>query len=52
MSQGEMQRRTDIPARLQDDCEKLGNIVDTTRQSVRPRPVSESDVNSPTERHS
>ena len=48
MSQGEMQRRTDMVARLQDDCEKLGKIVAAARQNVRPRPASafvESNVN-------
>ena len=40
MSQGEMQRRTDMVARLQDDCEKLGKIVAAARQNVRPRPAS------------
>jgi regulator of vacuolar morphogenesis len=48
MSQGEMQRRMDMVARLQDDCEKLGKIVAAARQNVRPRPASafiESNVN-------
>jgi len=52
MSQGEMQRRTDMVARLQDDCEKLGKIVAAARQNVRPRPASAfvgSNTN-PTER--
>ena len=52
MIQGEMQRRTDMVARLQDDCEKLGKIVAAARQNVRPRPASafiESSIN-PAER--
>jgi len=33
MAEGELQRRTDMVARLQDDCEKLGKMVTITRQS-------------------
>jgi regulator of vacuolar morphogenesis len=33
MAEGELQRRTDMVARLQDDCEKLGKMVTVTRQS-------------------
>ncbi|KAG2044785.1 Phox homologous domain-containing protein [Suillus americanus] len=36
MAQGELQRRTDMVARLQDDCEKLGKMVTVTRQASRP----------------
>ncbi|KAF8973982.1 Phox homologous domain-containing protein [Flammula alnicola] len=37
MSEGELQRRTDMVARLQDDCEKLGKVVSVARQmSMRP----------------
>jgi len=36
MAQGELQRRTDMVARLQDDCEKLGKMVTVTRQAPRP----------------
>ncbi|KAJ7181725.1 syntaxin [Mycena crocata] len=35
MSEGELQRRTDMVARLQDDCEKLGKMVTVARQSNR-----------------
>ncbi|KAF9453759.1 Phox-like protein [Macrolepiota fuliginosa MF-IS2] len=33
MSEGELQRRTDMVARLQDDCEKLGKVVTIARQT-------------------
>ncbi|KAG1755220.1 PX domain-containing protein [Suillus paluster] len=36
MAEGELQRRTDMVARLQDDCEKLGKMVTVTRQPTRP----------------
>ena len=37
MSEGELQRRTDMVARLQDDCEKLSKVVSVARQtSMRP----------------
>ncbi|KAF8626548.1 hypothetical protein AX15_004850 [Amanita polypyramis BW_CC] len=32
MSEGELQRRTDMVARLQDECEKLGRMVTLARQ--------------------
>lgn len=35
MNEGELQRRTDMVARLQDDCEKLGRMVTVARQSTR-----------------
>ncbi|CAE6513248.1 unnamed protein product [Rhizoctonia solani] len=35
MSQGELQRRTDMVARLQDDCEKLSKMVVAARQTSR-----------------
>lgn len=35
MSQGELQRRNDMVARLQDDCEKLGKMVVAARQNSR-----------------
>ncbi|KAJ7597097.1 hypothetical protein C8J56DRAFT_1107360 [Mycena floridula] len=35
MTDGELQRRTDMVARLQDDCEKLGKMVSVARQSSR-----------------
>ncbi|TFK77043.1 syntaxin [Pluteus cervinus] len=35
MVQGELQRRTDMVARLQDDCEKLGKMVTIARQASR-----------------
>ncbi|KDQ63686.1 hypothetical protein JAAARDRAFT_29710 [Jaapia argillacea MUCL 33604] len=35
MSQGELQRRTDMVARLQDDCEKLAKMVTVARQTSR-----------------
>ncbi|KAF9044774.1 hypothetical protein BDZ89DRAFT_1058874 [Hymenopellis radicata] len=33
MSEGELQRRTDMVARLQDDCEKLGKMVTVARMT-------------------
>ncbi|KAG8858390.1 hypothetical protein FRB96_005275 [Tulasnella sp. 330] len=36
MSEGEKQRRGDMIARLQDECEKLGKMVIASRQSTRP----------------
>jgi len=33
MSEGELQRRTDMVARLQDDCEKLSKVVTIARQT-------------------
>jgi regulator of vacuolar morphogenesis len=36
MTQGELQRRGDMVARLQDDCEKLGKMVVAARQASRP----------------
>lgn len=35
MAEGELQRRTDMVARLQDDCEKLGKMVTVARQMSR-----------------
>lgn len=35
MTEGELQRRTDMVARLQDDCEKLGKMVSVSRQQPR-----------------
>jgi len=35
MAEGELQRRTDMVARLQDDCEKLGKMVTVARQVSR-----------------
>lgn len=35
MAEGELQRRTDMVARLQDDCEKLGKMLTVTRQVSR-----------------
>ncbi|CAE7139102.1 unnamed protein product [Rhizoctonia solani] len=35
MSQGELQRRSDMVARLQDDCEKLSKMVVAARQTSR-----------------
>ncbi|KAG8736983.1 hypothetical protein FRC10_008669 [Ceratobasidium sp. 414] len=35
LSQGELQRRNDMVARLQDDCEKLGKMVVAARQTSR-----------------
>ena len=50
MSEGELQRRTDMIARLQDECEKLGRMVTVARQSSKlsvglaaGRAASESD---------
>jgi len=34
MSEGELQRRTDMVARVQDDCEKLGKMVVVARQTT------------------
>ncbi|KIL70771.1 hypothetical protein M378DRAFT_67100 [Amanita muscaria Koide BX008] len=33
INEGELQRRTDMVARLQDDCEKLGKMVTVARQT-------------------
>jgi regulator of vacuolar morphogenesis len=33
MNEGELQRRTDMVARLQDDCEKLSKVVTVARQT-------------------
>ncbi|KAF7967008.1 hypothetical protein HWV62_23629 [Athelia sp. TMB] len=38
MSEGELQRRTDMVGRLQDDCEKLGRMVTIARQASRGYP--------------
>ncbi|KAJ7169944.1 syntaxin [Mycena filopes] len=35
MSEGELQRRTDMIARLRDDCEKLGKMVTVARLTTR-----------------
>ncbi|KAI0038660.1 syntaxin [Auriscalpium vulgare] len=35
MSEGELQRRTDMVARLQDDCEKLAKMLTVARQTSR-----------------
>jgi regulator of vacuolar morphogenesis len=35
MTEGELQRRTDMVARLQDDCEKLGKMVTIARHTSR-----------------
>ena len=35
MNEGEIQRRTDMVARLQDDCERLGKVVSVARQPSR-----------------
>jgi len=35
MIEGELQRRTDMVARLQDDCEKLGKMVTVARMTSR-----------------
>ncbi|KAG9314413.1 Phox homologous domain-containing protein [Chiua virens] len=35
MAEGELQRRTDMVARLQDDCEKLGKMLTVTRRATR-----------------
>ena len=50
MSEGELQRRTDMVARLQDECEKLGRMVTVARQTSKlsaglaaGRAASESD---------
>ncbi|KAG6879713.1 hypothetical protein C0992_012561 [Termitomyces sp. T32_za158] len=49
MSEGELQRRTDIAARLRDDHEKLTRMVTVARQTSRPSagtlntPVPETD---------
>jgi regulator of vacuolar morphogenesis len=34
MSEGELQRRTDMAARLQDDCEKIAKILTVARQTA------------------
>jgi regulator of vacuolar morphogenesis len=35
LSEGELQRRTDMVARLQDDCEKLSRVVSVARQATQ-----------------
>ena len=46
MSEGETQRRTDMVARLQDDCEKLGKMVTIARMtSSRPEDTSTTTMN-------
>jgi len=35
MSEGELQRRTDLVARLQDDCEKIAKMLTVARQTSR-----------------
>lgn len=35
MAEGELQRRTDMVARIQDECEKLGRILTVARQTSR-----------------
>jgi len=40
MTEGELQRRTDMVARLQDDCETLGKMVTIARQIPRVAGVS------------
>ncbi|KAF8640351.1 hypothetical protein AX17_000022 [Amanita inopinata Kibby_2008] len=35
LAEGELQRRTDMVARLQDDCEKLGKMVTVARQTSK-----------------
>ena len=35
MSQGELQRRTDMVARIQDDCEKLAKMLTVARHAAR-----------------
>ncbi|KAJ7070973.1 syntaxin [Mycena amicta] len=50
MSEGELHRRTDMVARLRDDCEKLGKMVTVARQIPRgaaarnPPPDSDRDA--------
>ncbi|KAL4070988.1 Phox homologous domain-containing protein [Scleroderma citrinum] len=40
MAEGELQRRTDMVARLQDECEKLGKILTIARQTSRTNTLS------------
>ncbi|KAF8898679.1 syntaxin [Infundibulicybe gibba] len=47
MSEGELQRRTDMVARLQDDCEKLGKMVTVARQTSRPGGTGPSGMANP-----
>ncbi|KIK71064.1 hypothetical protein GYMLUDRAFT_254342 [Collybiopsis luxurians FD-317 M1] len=52
VSEGELQRRTDMVARLQDDCEKLGKMVTVARQANRSNtvpsaPFSAASMNPP-----
>jgi regulator of vacuolar morphogenesis len=48
MSHGEVQRRTDMVTRLQDDCEQLGRIVAIARNPNRQRPPTSADATSST----
>lgn len=40
LSEGELQRRTDMVARLQDDCEKLSKVVTVARQTSSNRGIT------------
>ncbi|KIJ45510.1 hypothetical protein M422DRAFT_250826 [Sphaerobolus stellatus SS14] len=50
MAEGELQRRTDMVARLQDDCEKLGKMVIASRQVGRRAQVLSSEPASQADR--
>ena len=47
MSEGELQRRTDMVARLQDDCEKLGKVVSVARQTSMMKASGSTAVGAP-----
>ena len=49
MAQGELQRRTDMVARLQDDCEKLGKMVIASRQARRAQTLPHQRDSAPQE---
>jgi regulator of vacuolar morphogenesis len=51
ISEGELQRRTDMVARLQDDCEKLGKMVTVARQTSRGLGTSAGPSSTPTQTH-
>jgi regulator of vacuolar morphogenesis len=44
LSEGELQRRTDMVTRLQDECEQLGKIVAIARNPQRQRPPTSADA--------
>ncbi|KLO13933.1 syntaxin [Schizopora paradoxa] len=52
MSEGEVQRRSDMVARLQDDCEKLSKMLIIARSSTRSSSMLGADKEAPVEARS